>query len=40
MKGTAFYEVIIETWSEWDFNAQQLNSVQTLYSTELRGHEV
>ena len=25
-----FFEVAIESWSEWDLNPQPLNSVQTL----------
>ena len=35
-----FFEVAIESWSEWDLNLQPLNSVQTLYPTELSSHEL
>ena len=34
-----FFEVAIESWPEWDLNPQPLNSVQTLYPTELSRHE-
>ena len=34
-----FFKVAIESWPEWDLNPRPLNSVQTLYSTELSGHE-
>ena len=34
-----FLEVAIESWPEWDLNPRPLNSVQTLYPTELSGHE-
>ena len=33
------FEVAIESWPEWDLNSRPLNSVQTLYPTELSGHE-
>ena len=34
-----FFEVAIESWPEWELNPQPLNSVQTLYPTDLSGHE-
>ena len=34
-----FLEVAIESWSEWESNPRSMNSVQTLYPTELPGHE-
>ena len=34
-----FFEVAIESWPEWDLKPRPLNSVQTLYTTELLGHE-
>ena len=33
------FEVTIESWPEWDLNPRPLNSVQTLETTELSGHE-
>ena len=33
------FEVAIESRPEWDLNPRPLNSVQTLYPTELSGHE-
>ena len=35
-----FLEVATESWSEWDFNQQPLNFVQTLKPTELSGHYI
>ena len=32
-------EVAIESWPEWNLNPKPLNSVETLYPTELSGHE-
>ena len=34
-----FFEIAIESWPEWDLNPRLLNSVQTLWPTELSGHE-
>ena len=34
-----FLEVAIESWPEWYLNPRPLNSVQTLYPSELSGHE-
>ena len=34
-----FLEETIESWSQWDFNPRQLNSIQTLQQIELLGHE-
>ena len=34
-----FFEVAIESLPEWDLSPWPLNSVQTLYTTELRGLE-
>ena len=33
------FEVAIESWPEWDLNTRPLNSIHTLYPTELSGHE-
>ena len=35
-----FFEVAIESWSEWDWISSPLNSVQTLQPTELSGHKI
>ena len=34
-----FLEVAIESWPEWDLNPRPLNSVQTIYPTELSSYE-
>ena len=34
-----FFEVAAESWPERDLNPRPLNSVQTLYLTELSGYE-
>ena len=35
-----FWEVPEESWPEWDLNPRSLNSVHTLWPTELLGHEL
>ena len=35
----AFFEVAIESWSEWDLNQRPLDFAQKLQPTELSGHE-